>query len=109
MVAPACGGRSAIQFCANLYNTMHIYNLRKSQFGIMLEWREDTTMKTDNPIEEICENAGMTPFDFLAEFYEWLNASPISYKDAIELCAFLAKQHSPLPWQEESVVSFFEV
>src|SRR3990167_1077883 len=39
MVAPACGGRSAIQFCANLYNTMHIYNLRKSQFGIMLEWR----------------------------------------------------------------------
>jgi len=71
--------------------------------------RRNKMTKIINPIEEICENAGMTPFDFLAEFYEWLNASPISYKDAIELCAFLAKQHSPLPWQEESVVSFFEV
>ena len=65
--------------------------------------------KTVNPIEDICENAGLSPKDFLIEFYEWLNSSPISYKDAIELCAFLAKQNSPLPWQEESVVSFFEV
>jgi hypothetical protein len=66
-------------------------------------------MKADNPIEEIATNAGMTPKDFLIEFNDWRSTSPISYKDAIELCAFLAKQHSPLPWQEESVVSFFEV
>ena len=52
-----------------------------------------------NPIEQICEDAGLSPRDFLVEFYDWLNASPIKYKDAIELCAFLAKQHSPLPWQ----------
>ena len=65
--------------------------------------------KTVNPIEEICENAGLSPRDFLIEFREWLAVSPIKYKDAIELCAFLAKQHSPLPWQEGTVVSFFEV
>ena len=65
--------------------------------------------KTVNPIEEICENAGLSPKDFLIDFHEWLATSPIKYKDAIELCAFLAKQHSPLPWQEESVVSFFEL
>ena len=65
--------------------------------------------KTNNPIEQICEDAGLSPKDFLIEFYDWLNASPIKYKEAVELCAFLAKQHSPLPWQEEFVVSFFEV
>ena len=62
-----------------------------------------------NPIEEICENAGLSSRDFLIDFHEWLAASPITYKDAIELCAFLAKQHSPLPWQEGALVSFFEV
>lgn len=62
-----------------------------------------------NPIEEICKNAGLSPRDFLIEFHTWVSTSPINYKDAIELCAFLAKQHSPLPWQEGSVVSFFEV
>jgi len=63
--------------------------------------------KTNNPIEQICEDARLTPSEFLIDFHAWLNASPIKYKDAIELCAFLAKQHSPLPWQDESVVSFF--
>ena len=62
-----------------------------------------------NPIEQICEDAGLSPAEFLIDFHVWLNASPIKYKEAIELCAFLAKQHSPLPWQKESVVSFFEV
>ena len=81
--------------------------LHKSLKGIMLDPLEDTM--NNNPIEQICEDAGLAPVEFLIEFYDWLNASPIKYKDAIELCAFLAKQHSPLPWQEESVVSFFEV
>ena len=65
-------------------------------------------MKT-NPIEEICENAGLSSRDFLIDFHAWLATSLITYKDAIELCAFLAKRHSPLPWQEGSAVSFFEV